>query len=445
MSEAAARRLCTRALGHVSEESAQVQLTQRNHSNTRAAANRIISSGDVTDTTITLTAQDGRQQASVTLNQTDDRSLAEAGQRLTSLVQHAPNDPELLPLLDQPEYGIVDAFFQSTDELGAEARADAAAILAQRATAEGLIAAGFVDRQAMTQVVANSAGLFAFHRSTLASFTATVQSEEGEGLGWAGTTHNDWTQMTAPPELADRAIDKARRNQRPRGIEPGQYTVVLEPTAVGNLLVLLKQALDARSAQRGRSRFSRPGGGDLIGEQVADERLSLYSDPADEDLLEPPFTSDGEPVSRTTWIEGGVLRNLSYSRYWADREGVSPSPVAGGFKLVGGTADLRSLIESVERGVLVTRFGNIQTVDPLRLQYTGLSRDGTFLIEDGQLVAALQTLRFNETILGMLNRIENVGAAERVVASDSDGLGPAVVAPPLVVRDFNFSGVAEAS
>jgi predicted Zn-dependent protease len=360
-------------------------------------------------------------------------------------VHHAPDDPELLPLLEQPEYGIVDAFFQSTDELGAEARADAAAILVQRAAAESLIAAGFVDRQAITQVVANSAGLFAYHRSTLASFTATVQTEEGEGSGWAGTTHNDWTQMTAPPELADRAIDKAQRSQNPREIEPGPYTVVLEPTAVGNLLMLLGPALDARAAQRGRSRFSRPGGGDLIGDQVADQRLSLYSDPADDDLLEPPFTSTGEPVSRTTWIDSGVLRNLSYSRYWADRQGVSPTPVAGGLKLVGGTAGLRSLVESVERGVLVTRFRNIQTVDPLRLQYTGLTRDGTFLIEDGQLVGALKTLRFNETVLGMLNRIEDVGAAERVVASDSGGLGPAVVAPPLVISDFNFSGVAEAS
>lgn len=444
LSEAAARRLCTRALGHVPAESAQVLLTARNHSNTRAAANEITSSGDVTDVVVKLTARDGYRQASVTLNQPDDSSLAEAGQRLAPLVRHAPDDPEVLPLLEQPEYGIVDAFFQSTDELGAEARADAATTLVQRAAAAGVIGSGFVDRQAMVQVVANSKGLFVYHRSTLASFTATVQTEDGGGSGWAGTTHNDWTQMIPPGELADRAIEKAQLSQEVEGLEPGPYTVVLEPTAVGNLVVLLRSALDARVTQQGRSRFSRPGGGSLVGEQVADERLTLYSDPADEDLLEPPFTDTGEPVGRTTWIENGVLRSLGYSRYWAEREGVTPTPVAGGFKLVGGAEDLRSLIGSVERGVLVTRFWDIRPVDPRRLQYTGLTRDGTFLIENGQLSRALKTLRFNESISGMLSQIQGVGLPERVVASESGGLGPAVVVPPLVVRDFYFSGVVDA-
>ena len=444
ISEAAARRLCSRALNRVTAEAAQVQLTARNHSNTRAAANAIISSGDVTDTAMTLTAQIGRRSASVTVNQTDDGTLAEAGQRLDALVTHAPEDPELLPPLEQPVYENVEGFSQTTDELGADERADAAATLVQKAAGAGLIASGFVDRQAVAKVVANSAGLFAYHQSTLASFTATVRTEEGDGSGWAGTTHNDWARMIPPDALADRAIRRTQQSRGAADIEPGDYTVLLEPTAVGNLLVLFRSALDARAADEGRSRFSRPGGGSLIGEQVADERLTLYSDPADEDLLEPPFTETGEPVGRATWIENGVLRSLGYSRFWAERAGVAPVPIAGGLKLVGGTGDVQSLVSSVERGVLITRFWDIQALDPRSMQYTGLTRDGTFLIENGQVTGAVKNLRFSESLFGMLNRIDGIGSSERVVASESGGLGPAVVVPPLVVRDFRFTAVLDA-
>ncbi len=444
ITEAAARRLCSRALSRVTAEAASVQLTARNHSNTRAAANAITSSGDVTDTILALTAQNGRRRATITVNQTDDRSLTEAGQRLEALVAHAPEDPELLPPLEQPAYEMVGGFFETTDGLDADRRADAAATLVQKAVGAGLVASGFVDRQAIAKVVANSAGLFAYHQSTLASFTATIRTEEGDGSGWGGTTHNDWARMISPDALADRVTERTMQSRGAADIEPGAYTVVLEPTAVGNLLTLLRPAFDAQMADEGRSRFSRPGGGNLIGEQVADERLTLLSDPADEDLLEPPFTDTGEPVGRAVWIENGILHSLGYSRFWAEREGVSAVPMAGGLKLVGGDGDVRDLVSTVERGVLVTRFWDLQAVDPRRLQYTGLTRDGTFLIENGQVTGAVKNLRFNENLSGILNRIDAIGTSERVVASESGGLGPAVVVPPLVVRDFLFTTVLDA-
>ncbi len=443
ISEAAAHALCSRALNHVSTEAAFVRIVSRNRSNTRAAANAITSSGDVTDTVLTLTAQNGRRSASVTLNWTDDGALAEAGERVQMLVQYAPEDPELMPPMEQPTYGSVEAFFPSTDELDAEARAEAAALLVRKASDVGLIASGFVDRLAMARVVANSVGLFAYHRFTLASFTTTVRTTSGGGSGWAGTTHSDWSRTTPADVLADRAIEKAQRSQHAEQTEPGAYTVVLEPAAVGNLLGLLRSALDARMATEGRSRFSRPGGGDLIGERIVDERLTLFSDPADEDLLEQPFTDTGEPVGRTVWIENGILRSLGYSRYWAEREGVAPVPVAGGLKLTGGTADLQALISSVERGILVTRFWDVRAIDPRRLQYTGLTRDGTFLIENGQVMNAVKNMRFSESLIGMLNRIDQIGVAERVLASESGEPGPAIAVPPMIVRDFRFTSVLD--
>jgi hypothetical protein len=175
-----------------------------------------------------------------------------------------------------------------------------------------------------------------------------------------------------------------------------------------------------------------------------DERVTVYSDPEDPDLLERPFTDEGLPVGRTTWIEGGVLANLAYDRYWADRQGRDPLPRAGGIKFPGQSGSVRDLIEGVDFGVLVTRFWYIRGVDPRTLKYTGLTRDGTFLIENGRVTAAVKNLRFNESIVAMLNNVEAVGEAVRVVASESGGLGPAVVVPPLVVRNFHFTSVSDA-
>ena len=444
LSEAAARALCDRALRAVNAPAKQVLIVAREEGNTRSAVNGISSVGDVDDTSVTLTAVDFGRKVSLELNQTDDRALAEAGRRLDALLRIAPENRDLVPLLEQPTYQSVNGFFPSTAALDAVARAEAAAGLVERAASEGLLAAGYLVHRAGVRALANSAGLFAYHRSTGVSVTVTVRTAAGDGSGWAGTTHNDWNRVTSPQVLADRAVEKARRSQGAEAIEPGVYTVVLEPTATGNLIALIPDALDARAAEEGGSPFSRRGGGTLLGVRIVDEHVTLYSDPADPDLLEPPFTDEGEAVERSVWIENGVLRSLGYSRFWAARQGHSPVPIAGGLKLAGATGDASSLVASVERGLLVTRFWDIRALDPRTLRYTGLTRDGTFLIENGQVTRPVKNLRFDESVLGALNRIEAVGEAERVVASESGSVGPALVVPPVVIRDFRFSSVSDA-
>jgi predicted Zn-dependent protease len=274
--------------------------------------------------------------------------------------------------------------------------------------------------------------------------TTTIRTPNGTGSGWAGGTHNDWTQVPASTELAARAVEKAQQSTNPVDLGPGRFTVVLEPTAVGSLIRLLAFSLDARTADEGRSFFSRRGGGNKIGERVADDRVTLFSDPQHPAILERPFTDEGLPVGRTVWIEQGVLRNLAYNRYWAEKQGTRPVPLAGGIRMEGGEGTVADLVATVERGLLVTRFWYIRGVDRRTLLFTGLSRDGTFLIEDGRVAGAVKNLRFNESPIAMLNNVESIGAPVRVVASESGGLGAAVVVPPLVVRDFRFTAVSDA-
>ena len=444
LSEAQARELCQRVLGQATVDGAEVRVESVVEGNARFAGNRITTAADVTDSVVTVTTRVGQRSAAVTFNTVDDDGPADAVARAEQLARIAPEDPEMMPLLSQQSPVAVSAFFDETVNLDSAARTDAVAAAIGRAEAADLVASGFLQHRARAFAVANTAGLFLYHRSSEASFTTTVRTADGQGSGWAGGSHNDWQRIAPPGELAERAVGKARGSTNAVGIEPGTYTVVLEPTAVGNLVQLLTFALDARDADEGRSFFSKRGGGNRIGERVAGERITILSDPQDPDLLEQPFTDEGLPVRRTVWVENGVLRNLAYSRYWATKQGKQPVPIGGGIKVSGGTGSVTDLVATVERGLLVTRFWYIRAVDRRTLLFTGLTRDGTFLIENGQVTRAVKNLRFNESPIAMLNNVVNMGAPVRVVASESGGLGATVVVPPIVVRGFRFTAVSDA-
>jgi predicted Zn-dependent protease len=270
-----------------------------------------------------------------------------------------------------------------------------------------------------------------------------VRTPDGDGSGWAGAAHHDWSRLR-PAELGTRAIEKARRSADAVAIEPGRYTVVLEPTAVGNLVQNLGFALNARNADEGRSFFSKPGGGNKIGMKIIDERVTILSDPLDPEAPANTFNNEGLPTSRTVWVENGVVRNLAYDRYWAQKSGRAPVPFVASLSMSGGTATIEELIASTQRGILVTRFWYIRAVDPRVLLVTGLTRDGTFLIENGKISKAVKNLRFNESPIFMLNNVEAMGRPVRVSASESGSPGVPVVVPPLKVRDFNFTSLSDA-
>jgi len=213
--------------------------------------------------------------------------------------------------------------------------------------------------------------------------------------------------------------------------------VLFEPEATANLVSVLGGALQARSADEGRSAFAKAGG-TKVGEKILDERVTLSSDPRDPLVLGAPFDGDGLPVARQVWVRNGVLEQLAYSRYWASRQGRQPTGGANALRLEGGSATTAQLIASTERGVLVTRLWYLRAVDQRTLVYTGLTRDGTFLIEGGRIARSIKNFRFNDSPLFMLNNLEGLGAAERTAG------GGSLVMPTLKVRDFNFTSLSDA-
>lgn len=438
-----ARALTQRVLAFSSSDEMRVSVSSGSTANTRFAVNQISTAGDNTNVSVTVRAVFGKKAGSATTNRVDDESLRALVSRAEALARLAPEDPEMLPELGPQEYLDINSYAQSTAQLDPAGRARAVQSITNPAVDAGLVATGYLETNAGSFAVATSRGLFAWSESTSTALTTTVRTPDGTGSGWAGATSNDWTKLD-PAALGARAIDKAKRSANPVAIEPGRYTVVLEPTAVGNLVQLIVGAAQARSADEGRSFFSKPGGGTKIGMKVVDERVTLLSDPRDPEALGNVFGGDGLPARPLTWIENGVVKNLAYDRFWAQKQGVEPSAFAGSLRMMGGDSSVEEMIASTERGLLVTRLWYIRPVDPRTILYTGLTRDGTFLIENGEVTRAVKNLRWNESPIFMLNNIEALGAPVRVSASESGGPGTAVVVPPLKVRDFTFTSLSDA-
>jgi predicted Zn-dependent protease len=420
----------------------EINLNSFVRGNTRFAANQLSTSGATSDVQLVVYSAFGSKHAVVTTNDLSDESLQRAVTQSEALARLAPDDPEIMPRLGRQTHASVNAFFESVAQLTPADRARAAmtALTPARAGNE-LQAAGFIVTTQQALSIGNSKGLQAYHRSTSANYQLTVRSTDGTGSGWAAVDEHDWAKIDFNAVSA-RAMEKARLSRNPVAIEPGRYTVILEPQAVGDLAQLIINYADARASDEGRSPFVKPGGGNKIGEKIIDERLSIISDPSDPMLLGQPFDGDGLPLTRRAWIENGVLKQLQYSRFWAKKQGKEPTGNASVVKLTGtGPRTLEELISSTERGVLVTRLWYLREVDPRTILYTGLTRDGTFLIEGGKLTRSLRNFRFNESPLFMLNNLEGITAPVRLAGTEQGG---DVAMPAVKVRDFNFTSLSEA-
>jgi predicted Zn-dependent protease len=303
-----------------------------------------------------------------------------------------------------------------------------------------LNAAGFLSNSAGFSAMMNSNGLFAYNKSTDVAFNITIRTEDGKGSGYATKGYNDYTKLDTKADTAI-AAKKALASVTAKAIEPGKYTVILEPTAVAVMLENLFFDLDARQADEGRSSMSKPGGKTKVGEQLLDERVNIYSDPWNPELPTANWNGDGRPQQKVNWIEKGVVKNLYTSRYWAQKTGIKSLPSPDGAIMVGGTKTLEELIKGTEKGILVTRLWYIRSVDPQTLLLTGLTRDGTFYIENGEIKFPVKNFRFNESPIIMLNNLDEMGRSERTVSAESN---TNYLLPPLKIRDFTFTSLSDA-
>jgi len=433
-SERDARRLLEQVLAFSRADSCQALLTGRRGGNIRYARNTVTTSGSTDNATVDVTSTFGKRSGTASINEFDTGSLERAVRSSEELARLAPENPEFISFLGPQSYVDTSPWADPTAAITAEVRARAAGAGIAGAKASGLAAAGFWEDEASTRALMNSAGLFAYSRATDVDFSVTARTPDGTGSGWVGQSYNDVSKLDAG-QASEIAHQKALASQNPRTLEPGRYTTILEPAASAPLVGNLLFNMDARQADEGRSFLSMPGGGTKLGERVLGEEVTISSDPRDPDVPTAAWASDGRPLRPITWINRGVVESLFYSRFWADKQGVSATPRPSNIILSGGTDSLEDLIAATERGVLVTRTWYIRTVDSQTLLYTGLTRDGTFWIEDGVVRHAIKNFRFNESPIAMLNNVEALGRPVRTGRN---------LIPPMRVRNFTFSSLSDA-
>jgi predicted Zn-dependent protease len=402
--------------------------------NTRFARSEITSSADVERLTLSVTVQFGKRSATATTNQTDDHSIDEAIARAARMAKLAPENPEAMPALGKQTYVKAKASDGATAKLTAATRAKAAGAAIAAGDAAKLVIAGYYEHASTQRALATSAGLWATHDSTSASFSCTARTADGTGSGWAESVSNRAADVDAEA-LAKVAVDKAAKSASPKRLDPGRYTVVLEPAAVADLLEFFTGSLGARRADEGRSYFAKPGGGTRVGDKLFPEFITLRSDPTDAQTGGVPFDGEGLPLTKTAWIDKGVLKGLTYGRYWAQKQGKKPTGSPTGWTLGAGKATRDELIKGVKRGVLITRFWYIRSLDPQTILVTGLTRDSTFLIENGAVVGPVNNFRFNESPVHMLEKCDALGAHQ---------LTGGMRVPSLRTHEFNLASISEA-
>lgn len=440
LSKEEAQALLKKVMAYSKADECEAGLNGSEGGNIRYARNAVSTAGDISTMSLSVSATFGKKTGSAVINEFDDKSLEKVVRRAEELAQLAPENPEYMPLLGpQGTFKESITYVDSTAAMTPESRAELVGKSIKVAKDAKLEAAGFLENTTSFVAVMNSKGMFAYNKGTDVIFSITTRNQEGTGSGYAARGFNDVKKLDTftATQVAAR---KANGSASAKAIEPGKYTVILEPVAATYMLENMFR-FDARSADEGRSFLSKPGGGNRLGEQLMDEKVNIYSDPFHPDLPAATWTRDGYPAERVNWIEKGVVKNLNYSRYWAEKKGVKPGPFGGNIIMDGGTASLEDLIKSTEKGILVSRLWYIRMVDPQSLLLTGLTRDGTFYIENGQIKYPIKNFRFNESPVIMLNNLEALGKQERSISVESYR---SYLIPAMKIRDFTFTSLSDA-
>lgn len=444
LSKEEAKKILDKVIGFSKADGVEANLNGNDGGNIRYARNSVSTAGEDSNVSLSVQTYFGKKSGTATINEFDDASLEKVVRRAEELAKLAPENPEFLEPLPQQTYGAESkTFIESTAKITPDYRAQAAADSIIPATKKDITAAGFLEDSRGFSALSNSKGLFAYNKSTGVDFTVTMRTNDGTGSGWVARNFNDVGKLNTA-EASQIAMEKALQSRNAKAIEPGKYTVILEPNAAADLLGLMIGGMNARQADEGRSYLSKKGGGTKLGEKIVDERVNIYTDPWNEEVPVGNWANGGMSRKKMDLIKNGTVANLIYDRYWASQKNAEPTPFPGNRIMEGGNASIEDMIKDTKKGVLVTRFWYIRAVDPQTLLYTGLTRDGTFYIENGKIKHPIKNFRFNESPIIMLNNLETLGKQMRVASGGGPGGGGSSLIPAMKIRDFTFSSLSDA-
>lgn len=446
MTEKEARAITDKLLGYTKAEDASASVTSETYSHLRFAANSFLTSGQRENMNANVVVWIDKKRGSASTNDLDDASLRAAVEEAERLARISPVDREYMPTLKVQTYKPVNGYTEATARISLSERARAINNSITASEKAGVISAGFHQAQASASATSTKNGNFNYERRSLASLAMTARTPDGAGSGYFMRNHFDAARLDIE-RIAREAIRRALDSRGARTLEPGTYPVILEAQAVADLLGFFNFGFDARNAEEGRSAFSAPGNRTRAGEKIFDERINILSDPWRTELPGSQSAQAGLPAQVVYMVRNGMLENLVYSRFWAQQRQRQPTP--GPVNLIMESSEkpatVEQMISTTERGLLVSRFWYIRSVDPRTATQTGLTRDGVWYIEKGKIQYPVRNFRFNQSIMQMLapGNVELIGVPERVGSSEGQG-GSSSLLPALKLKAFNFTSQSEA-
>jgi predicted Zn-dependent protease len=435
--------LADRALSMSKAEQTEVLIFSPHSALTRFANNYIHQNVEQQDFDVRVRAVVGRKIGVASSNDLSEEGLRSVVEKALTLARHQRDNPDFRSLPGPKPISRVGGYVERTARTGPEERAAVVAQICDAASRAGLVAAGAFRTAVAEVVVGNSLGVFAYHHDTMTDINTVVMSESGSGH--AERISADVADIDGE-EVAQEAIDKALRNVKQIELPPGEYDVVFQEYAVADILDFFAYlSFGAQAYQEKRSFMAG-----RLGERVMGENITIWDDGLAPDTAPNPFDFEGVPKQRVTFIEQGVARDVVWDSYTAGKEGRESTghalpagntfgPVPGNLFLGTGDARLDDMVASTKRGVWVSRFWYTRPVHPLNVVVTGMTRDGTFLIEDGKITSPIRNLRFTQSYLEAMNRVEAVG---RTAMLSNAILGVSRV-PALKIRRWTFTGLSE--
>lgn len=414
-----------------------VSLTTGEESLSRYSENQISQNISRTRFNLSITSYFGKKSASSSTTDIDPEAIAQTIQRSEELARIAPEDPEWVPLLEPQIYEQrTPAFDPATATLSPLERGEIVQRVCALSAKAGVEGSGTLSTEAFVRVIGNSRGLRASDRGTQADFSFTARIADGSAWG----QRTGFAIAKLPTEsLTASLIDRAMTSRCPREVNPGIYPVIFDNAAFGDLLSWVIWNLDARAADEGRSFMSRNDhsgkpAGNRVGEQMFSPLVQVQRHPAHPLLQLGTSFGDGLSNHYTEVIKDGIPQTLSYSRYWAQQQHKQPTGAMFPIVMSGSDQSLCDLIAQTERGILVNRAWYVRYINPRTLEVTGMTRDGTFWIENGQIAYPIKNLRFNQSLPEMLREVDAVSTVQRYGSN---------VVPGVRVKAFNFSSVTD--
>jgi len=448
--------LSNRILKMSTAESVAISVTHTVHVVTRMTNGKVLSSNDGETLLITFRTMFGDRGMRVYTNQVDDDALRTMMQQCETLARDGLGRAQaLLPPHQVPDPLVSTALWkESTIQAMTDTRGVVIPEVIEAVKREGLRAAGFLGLMARSEFFMTSGGISVYSEETDGELTVTAQTEDGTSSGWGGQAARDWSVMR-PQAVVARAVETAKRGRNPVAVEPGRRTAILSPEAVAQIVRYLAQEFDARLTGYGFTAFSKKPSGNKLGMRVFDPRISMRSDPADPDGGYRPYFSGGLGTPAMTWVENGVLKNLAYDVDTAMASGKAYAENPYSIRLSGGTTTVEEMIAQCREGIYVNRLSSVDLVSLQTGLATGVTRDGAFLVRNGKIERGIKNFRFRESPFFFLNRIEALGVPIRAAfgytppgaGEDNEFLEwprRPIIAPPMMVRDFNFSATADA-